>query len=218
MKKRVKWTACLIMLLCVMCMGAAAETAYESLCLQHGIAGNEVIAWLEIPGASICTPVMRHPKEDAYYAKHDPHGGDCDTGSIYVQAGYNAADFSDPVTLIYGSCATEDLPFGRLQELFSGSFEQLRSLYVHLPQETQEYTVFAAMPYSSIHILHYYDFSVKRRYDSFFDSVYSARLLGMHADQSNRPEAGEDRVVILSTALRGDPMQRYLVMARKRTL
>ena len=78
--------------------------------------------------------------------------------------------------------------------------------------------MFAAMPYSSIHILHYYDFSVKRRYDSFFDSVYSARLLGMHADQSNRPEAGEDRVVILSTALRGDPMQRYLVMARKRTL
>ena len=77
MKKRVKWTACLIMLLCVMCMGAAAETAYESLCLQHGIAGNEVIAWLEIPGASICTPVMRHPKEDAYYAKHAPHGGDC---------------------------------------------------------------------------------------------------------------------------------------------
>ena len=37
----------------------------------------------------------------------------------------------------------------------------------------------------------------------------------MHLDENNRPEAGRDQVLILSTALRGDSLQRYLVMARR---
>lgn len=36
----------------------------------------------------------------------------------------------------------------------------------------------------------------------------------MHLDEDNRPVAGKDRVLILSTGLRGDPLQRYLVMAK----
>lgn len=193
---------------------AAAENTYQSLCEQRGLENPDVIAWLEIPGASLCEPILRHPDDDAYYAKHDADGDELTYGTLYVQAGYNAADFSDPVTLIYGSSTVESAPFGKLQELYSGSFDQCRTLYVHTPESTDEYVVFAAVPHSSIHILYYYDFRSERRYNTFFDGVFSTRALGMHLDEDNRPEPGNDQVLILSTGLRGDPMQRYLVMAK----
>ena len=211
--KRLRMLA-VCLLLCAMCGAAAAETTYQSLCEQNKLDNPDVIAWIEIPGADVCAPVLRHPSDDTYYAKHDADGDESVLGTLYVQAGYNAADFSDPVTLIYGCSSVEAAPLGRLQELYSGSFDQCRCIYVHTPESTDEYLVFAAVPHSSIHILYYYDFRSARRYDAFFDNVYSTRALGMHLDEDNRPEPGEDRVLILSTGLRGDSMQRYLVMAK----
>ena len=204
----------LAMLACLTCSGAAAASDYYTLTVESGIQSQDVIAWLEIPGADFCQPVMRHPTDDAYYASHLADGTEKAYGSVYVQAGYNAADFSDPVTLIYGSSATENAPFWMLQETFSGSFDQYRRVLVHTPKGTQEYIVFAAIPHTSIHILHYYDFSSSKRFDTFFDSVYSTRALGMHLDEDIRPVPGVDQVIILSTALRGDSLQRYLVMAK----
>lgn len=201
----------------VLCLGGAgafAETAYQELCRRHGYQSPDVIAWLEIPGTSICEPVMRHPLDDSYYAEHNAQGKKNGIGTLYVQAKYNAADFSDPVTLVYGSSSAETAPFYRLQEIYSGSFESCRTMYLHMPTATQEYVVFASIPHSSIHILHYYDFHSARRYTSFFDSVFATRALGMHLEADDRPEAGSDRVIILSTGLRGDPLQRYLVMAK----
>ena len=209
----------LAVLLCLLlgagCVGATEVQSYQTLCEQYGLLNSEVIAWLEIPGFSFCEPIMRHPDNDSYYATHDANGNENAYGALYVQAKYNAADFSDPVTLIYGSSASSEAGFGNLQEWFSGYFEQGRHLFIHTPEMTQEYLVFAALPYSSIHILHYYDFGMERRYDSFFESVFYTRALGMHLDQKNRPESGKDQVIIFSTGLRGDPLQRYLVMAKR---
>jgi len=214
MRSKIKWILVLSVLLCMVCSCASGETTYQSLCAQHNLNSADVIAWLEIPGAALREPVMRHPEDDTYYAGHGADGKENPFGALYVQAKYNAADFLDPVTLIYGSSMSETAPFGKLQQLYSGSFAQCRSVYMHLPEKTCEYVVFAAIPYTSIHILHYYDFTTERRYNSFFDSVFSTRALGMHLDEDNRPEAGKDCVVILSTGLRGDSLQRYLVMAK----
>lgn len=212
-------TRVIALLLCTLLslgsVAATAENAYQALCQQQGLQDAAVIAWIDIPGASICEPVMRHPNDDLYYSMHAPDGKESATGTLFVQAKYNAADFSDPVTLIYGSSASEEAPWGRLQELYSGSFDSCRLLYLHTPEETQEYLVFSALPYSSIHILHYYNFRIGRQYDSFFDSVFSTRALGMHLDEDNRPVSGKDQVIIFSTALRGDSLQRYLVMAKR---
>ena len=214
MRIKTRWLLCLTLLLCTVLGCASARADYQSLCAQRGISGDDLIAWIEIPGASLLEPIMRHPADDAYYAKHDPAGKERSAGSLYVQASYNTAGFEDPVTLVYGSSESEIAPFGMLQELYSGSYDACRSIYLHLPEKTVEYAAFAAVPFSSLHILHYYDFSNARRYSQFFDSVFSTRVLSMHLDENNRPEAGRDRVLILSTALRGDSLQRYLVMAK----
>lgn len=207
--------ALLCLVLSIGCADALAEQTYQRLCSQEGLQSQDVIAWLEIPGASLCEPILRHAEDDAYYAKHDARGRENAYGALYVQARYNAADFSDPVTLIYGSSALEEAPFRMLQQMYSGSFEECRRICLHTPDGSREYIVFAAIPHSSIHILHYYDFRVARRYNNFFDGVFSTRALAMHLDEDNRPVFGQDRVVILSTGLRGDSLQRYLVMAKE---
>lgn len=194
---------------------ACAQSSYQSLCSQNGVSSPNAAAWLEIPGAGLSLPVMQHPEDDAYYASRDARGNESPTGTLYTQATYNKADFSDPVTIIYGSSAHEYAPYGKLQEWYSGSFDKCRTIYLHTPAETREYAVFAALPYSSIHILHYYDFSVARRYENFFNTVFSTRALGMHLDEDSRPAPGGGHVLILSASLRGDKTQRYLVMAKQ---
>lgn len=192
---------------------AMAESQYDVLCRENAVSQEHVTAWIEIPWAEFCQPVMQHDTDDSFYANHGADGAESQLGSLYTQAGYNSADFSDPVTVIYGSSKAEDTPFRELQETYSGRFDECREILLHTPEQTLRYEVFAAIPYSSIHILHYYDFSAEHRYEGFFDGVYSTRQLGMHLDEAGRPEFG-DRVLILSTGIRGDNMQRYLVMAK----
>lgn len=213
MKKVRVWCICLLAW-CVWCMGAAsAQTTYDVLCDESRLEKSNVTAWIEVKEASFCQPVMQHPQDDAYYSSHDSRDRESTGGALYTQASYNSREFSDPVTIIYGSSSKEGAVFRNLQELYSGHFDVCRKIYLHLPEETREYEVFAAIPYSSVHILHYYDFSMERRFTSFFDDVFSTRVLGMHLVEEDRPEIG-DKVLILSTGLRGDNLQRYLVMAK----
>jgi len=213
MKRYKIWCAWLLVWI-ICCTGSAlAESRYNALSAGSNVVREDVAAWIEIPSAGFSKPVMQRAEDDTYYAVHDPGGGESEFGSLYTQASYNAADFSDPVTVVYGSSKTQGTPLRRLQELYSGQFEENRRILLHLPEETVEYEVFAAIPYSSLHILHYYDFSVERRYEGFFEDVFRTRQLGMHLDEESRPEYG-DKVLILSTGLRGDSLQRYLVMAK----
>lgn len=220
MKKLVARGACILAL--AMCLGsiasaegayAPAGNSYDSLCKAASLDSADVIAWVEIPGADFCQPILQHAGDDAFYSTHDAYGAETEGRALYTQKAYNAADFSDPVTVVYGSSSQAGMVFRDLQETYSGRFDECRTILLHLPNETLEYEVFAATPYSAIHILHYYDFTVERRFTSFFDSVYSTRALGMHLAEEDQPEPGE-KVVIFSTGLRGDPMQRYLVMAK----
>lgn len=208
-----------VLLICIpLCIGSAAaemESAYQKNCKQQGLQSEDLIAWLEMPGGMMLEPVMRHPKDDTYYANHAADGSEYENGALFVQAKYNSDDFTDPVVLIYGSSTSEGESFGNLQEMYSGSFDSCQTIFLHRPERTYEYRVFAALPYSSLHILHYYDFNIDYRFNGFFDSVFSTRALGMHLEEEERPKAGNDQVIILSTKLRGDPLQRYLVMAKR---
>ena len=85
---------------------------------------------------------------------------------------------------------------------------------LYLPNgELKQYTVFAAVIQPDSHILHYNNFYSKRVFTRYFDSIYATRRLGIVLDEQQRPEPG-DEVVILSTCIKGDSTQRYLVMAK----
>ena len=214
----IKRVFCICLALCML-LGISAfqeeEKTFESLAGQagEGISLDQLTAFIEIPGANILYPVMQHPTDDGFYLEHDPFGNESASGSLFTQVTYNSAFYTDPVTVIYGRRMDDESMFGGLQKLYSGSFESVREIKLYLPGEVREYTVCAAVPFSNIHIVHYYNFRLSRSFEAFFDEVYAVRRPGAQLVEAMRPEFGEN-VIILSTGLRGDATQRYLVIAK----
>lgn len=193
---------------------AEPEGIYQQLAQEHGVTSPDLCAWLEIPGAGLTLPIMQHPDDPAFYLGHNALGAEDKAGALYTEKDYNSRDFSDPVTVIYGMRRNDGTMFGSLQEWYSGAFAQHAQILVHLPGETRTYTAVAAVPYANSHLLYYNDFSFAQVYSRFVEDIYSVRRIGVQLDQAGKPQPGE-RLIILSTTMRGDANQRYLVVAKE---
>lgn len=204
--------ACLLALL--MLLNAAHAKNLESLCRDIDLSGTDVQAWLEIPDTNISHPVMQHSQNDAYYLDHDPYGNPDNYGALFTESTYNSFDFSDPVIVIYGHRMNNGTMFGSLQKYYSGNFDAYSTINLYLPDgEMRQYTVFAAVIQDDAHILHHHNFHSDRVFRRYFDGIFATRRLGIVLDAQQRPQPG-DQVIILSTCIKGDSSQRYLVMAK----
>jgi len=174
----------------------------------------DIYAWIDIEGTKVDYPVLQSTVGDKKYLTTAPDGSYYIGGSLFTEAAYNSKDFNDPVTVIYGHTMRSGTLFGQLQSVYSSadSFKEHSEIVLYLPDEVRYYTVFAAVPYENLHILHTYDFSVKYWYNSFFKSIRKIRSFGANFNQEIIPEYG-DRVIILSTCLNEDSTKRFLVMA-----
>lgn len=209
------WCALLVSVLLLLSAATAEqESIYQLLTQEHGVTSTDLCAWLEIPGAGLTLPIMQHPEDPTFYLKHNALGAEDKAGALYTEKDYNSRDFSDTVTVIYGMRRNDGTMFGSLQEWYSGAFAQHEQILVHLPGETRTYTAVAAVPYANIHLLYYNDFSYTQVYNSFVEDIYSVRRIGVQLDQAGKPQAGE-RLIILSTTMRGDANQRFLVVAKE---
>lgn len=173
----------------------------------------DIYAWIEIDNTNISYPVVQSPGSNSYYLTHNSDGNYSANGAIYSED-YNALDFSDPVTILYGHHMKSGAMFGKLQQYFSDSsfFEENEIIRIYTEDETLEYGVFAAVPYSNEHILYYNDFTDESVFTSFFSAVLNTRDLEAQYREEYAPEAG-DRVLILSTCLASNNSRRFLVMA-----
>jgi len=174
----------------------------------------DICAWIEIDGTKVNYPVLQNPSNDQKYLNTAIDGSYYIGGSLFTQATYNSTDFNDPVTIIYGHTMRSGALFGQLQSTYSSptGFSEHSEIKLYLPDEVRYYTVFAAVPYSNIHILDAYDFSKEYWYNNFIGGVMDIRAFGAQFDKDIVPEPG-DRILILSTCLNEDSTQRYLVMA-----
>lgn len=172
----------------------------------------DIYAWVRFPGTQVDYPIVQRFGEDDYYLRKDLDGNYDIAGSIYTQFSYNTTTMDDPVTVIYGHDMRNESMFGGLQPW--GTSTQLSDetvFYIYQPGRRLTYRVFATVPYSTSHILYYYNFHEEASYNSFFDEIYNTRSLYTNLDESARPQYG-DRVVILSTCFKGTDTKRYLVM------
>lgn len=177
----------------------------------------DICAWLEIEGTDISYPVLKSEEAgDSMYLDHDSQKNYSVSGSLFIDE-YNSADFDDPVSVIYGHHMKSGEYFGNLQSYYQDAegFEKYSEMTLYLPEEKRVYQVFAAVPYSKIHILYNYDFASEMDFYVFFDRVFDVRALTANTDRDNYPEFGQ-KVLILSTCLEGDNTQRYLVMGREK--
>lgn len=174
----------------------------------------DIYGWLCIPNTDISYPILQGKSNDAYL-RHDEYHKESKAGCIFTE-NYNNKDFTDPVTVIYGHNMHDGTMFGSLQKIYTNQteFDTHNEIIVYLPDSEKRYKIFAAVPYDSIHILYYYDFTQSRIFRAFFDDIMSVRALNVcFADDTTL--FPNDHVVILSTCLSSDRSKRFLVCAKE---
>ena len=176
---------------------------------------GDIYAWLTIPGTDISYPVVQHPTDDEYYLKRDIYGRSSADGALFTQAGYNDDGFGDTVTVIYGHRMNSGAMFGQLQPLYLGDadFSHINEFVVYLPDREEHYRIFAAVPHSNEHILFQYDFTDPERYQAFLDTVYDLADSAANYDEDAAAQVG-DKLVILSTCLKTNRTNRFLVIGK----
>ena len=171
---------------------------------------EDIYAWIYIPGTLVDYPMVRHPTEESYYLNRNLDGSSGYPGCIYVDP-INAADFSDPNTVIYGHNMKDDSMFGSLHEYRDRQFfDENRYLYIYTPEKTLVYEIFAAYEYSDIHLIYSFDLSNPEIFQTYLDQIFEIR--DMTANIAEDIEVtSEDHIVTLSTCIGGKDTMRYLV-------
>ena len=176
----------------------------------------DIYAWIQIPGTEVSYPILQREGDDSYYLRRDSAGKKDQRGCIFTESEFNRRDFTDPVTVIYGHYMKNSTMFGSLQSTYTAAegIEEQNEIVIYLPDREVHYQVFAGVPYSSRHILYYHDFTKPAVYRAFLEAVQSVRSINANVDYTVKV-GPRDRLVILSTCLRGNNKQRYLVLAKE---
>ncbi len=173
----------------------------------------DIYAWIDIPGTEISYPIVQSATDDSFYLDHDVYKDSHVNGSIFSEHAYNDILFEDAVTVLYGHNMKNGDMFGDLQPIYRDpeNIDVYNEIVVYLPHKELHFDVFAALQYSRMHLLYYYQTEKKAAFDLFVDDVYSTRNLNTVLVDELRPEYG-DQIVVLSTCLSGNNDYRYLVM------
>lgn len=203
--------------------GNVLDTAREAALQEKPIDFSEleklnpdICGWLVIPGMELSEPVLRHPEDDTWYAGHAPDGSENAGGSVYCQATYNTADFTDPVTVLYGSELTPGRQFSNLMKLYSedGSLQRAGEIRICTPAGMLRYQAFGAGLYNSTHIIHDHNgFQKPDELEAFLKAFRQYHSMSRQYDDGITL-TDSDRVLILSTHVPRNEDLRYLVVAK----
>ena len=182
---------------------------------------QDVVGYIMIPGTKVSYPILRS-EDNEYYLHHNMDGSRGYPGCIYME-NYNAADFEDSLTILYGHNMRNNSMFGTLEEY---KFEEYRLenpyIIIYLPEETRVYEVVVTSKYSNEHLLA--DNFIKEADDTFtfcglngnenlefIDDIKDYGAYGAYVDSSN--VEAEDKIIVLSTCTSHD--MRYIVGAKR---
>ena len=174
---------------------------------------DDIYAWIYIPNTSVDYPILQHPTDNEYYLNHDMSDKKVSAGSIFTQ-NYNAKDFNDNHTVIYGHNMKNGSMFKTLHYYMEKGFlEENPYVYIYLEGETRIYQIFGAYEYSDLHLLLNYDTE-----DDAVFAEYISEIEGMSnsVGHFNRELelSSDDKIITLSTCIGGKPDKRYLVQAK----
>lgn len=119
----------------------------------------EIYAWIEVPGTNINYAVVQSAADDLFYDDHGVDRSYYSGGSIFSQR-YNTTTFQDPVTVLYGHNRQSQTMFAQVNNFADAAFfAKNQKIFVYTPDKVYEYTIFAAYPHSSEHLLLCHDFT-----------------------------------------------------------
>ncbi len=174
---------------------------------------SDIYAWIQIPGTPVDYPVVQSATDDSFYLDHDADGQYTSKGAIFSESAYNSTSFEDPVTVLYGHNMATGEMFGEFQAVYWDRDFLLENdeIIVYLPDRELHFEIFAATPYSRMHLLYYYKTDKKAGFEALIDDLFASRNLSAVFVEERKPKFG-DQVLVLSTCLSGDNRYRYLVV------
>ena len=159
---------------------------------------SEVYAWIYVPGTDVNLPVVQSTTDDNFYLNHNIDGDYAVEGAIYSQS-MNAADFSDPVTVLYGHNLVNGSMFSTLHYFENEDFfAQHDTMYIYTIGHILTYEVVSAYQYDDRHILNSFDFSDPSVVRTYFDYVMAPNSLVENVRQGVTLQT-TDKIVQLST-------------------
>lgn len=173
---------------------------------------KDIIGYITVPDTDIAYPVLYSGVDDNYYLRRNYLKKFDMQGSIYAQSG-NSADFSDPVTVLYGHNNSEKTMFSRLLDFQNEKyFDEHEYFYIYAPGHILVYYIFSAHTYDERHILNSYDFSSAATLKEFQQSLLNPSFMeknvrsGVSLDENSK-------IVVLSTCAYASQTSntRYLV-------
>lgn len=176
---------------------------------------QDIYAWIKIEGTDIDYPILQSSSDDNYYLKRTYEKKESVRGAIFTQVTFNAKDFEDNHTVLYGHNMFK--PNG---EMFSqlvhyqdkDFFDKYREIIIYLPGKELKYKVFAAYKWTDEHLLYEYNTRNKALYGNYLQTIFNIRDLSANIDQSLDITA-DDKIITLSTCVTLNGTQRYLVQA-----
>ena len=169
----------------------------------------DAYAWITVPGTQIDYPVVQHPTDNTFYLNHNPKGDYEFAGAIFTED-YNAKDFQDPNTVIYGHNMNNGSMFEELHKFEDKVFfDEHPEFVIYTPDEVLHYEIFAAYTYDNRHLLKEFDFEDSEVFRLYLQDILRMKSMGANIRREAEVHA-DDRIVTLSTC-NGINEQRYLV-------
>ena len=171
----------------------------------------DVYAWIQIPGTGIDYPIVQRTGDNSYYLNHTVEGKKKIEGAIFTEA-YNAKDFSDANTVIYGHNMKNGSMFQQLHRYEDRKFlKENPDVVIYQTDQILHYRIFAAYVYDNRHLMESFDFSDPDVYAAYIDSIMDMKNMSNAIDDSVSVTS-EDKMITLSTC-NGNDKERYLVQA-----
>lgn len=173
----------------------------------------DVYAWIYIPGTNVDYPILQSETEpDEYYLNHTIEKKEGLPGTIYTEK-YNAKDFTDPVTIVYGHDMKNGSMFANLHLYEDQAFFDANPyIYIYMPNQALKYRVFATVVFDDRYLLGNYDFRSPEDFQIYLDELRSSINGHVNMDVNVTQESG---IVTLSTCIADSPNERWLVNATR---
>ena len=174
----------------------------------------DVYAWIEIAGTNIDYPIVQSQTDQEFYLDHTWEGDYAEQGAIFTQT-YNSRDFTDFNTVIYGHRMGDGnvSMFHELRNYMDKEYlDAHQDIVIYTRGQKRIYRVFAAVVYDDRLIPAAFNFMMEEERKAFLDSVYASNdMRNQFAD--NVEVTAQDRILTLSTCLKSEPKNRFLVEA-----
>ena len=174
----------------------------------------DIYSWIRINGTCVDYPIVQKKGDNSYYHRRDFLGNGSWNGCIYTED-YNALDFDDKVTVVYGHNIYSGKMFGDLINYTDPEYFKAHSqMTVYLPQGEKHYELFGAITFDNRHLLHYSDYDEPSQFEELVETLKSTRNL-TSAISGDVTVESDDRLVILSTCYYNQKDKRFLVVWRE---